>query len=510
MFFRKVFFTFGQVKNKGGNTITLSQEEYNEYLQLKQEHPELKKNLQYLKHELDQLKRVIFGSKSERFISQDKDQLSLFEAPETSIEPQKETVTYQRKKETGKKKGHPRPKISANLPRKEEIVEPEGLTEDMRKIGEEVTEILEYEPGKIYVRKITRPKYVTKNEDQGVKIAELPSLPLPRSNAGAGLLAQIMVGKFIDHLPFYRQIQQFKRQGVVIADSTINDWFCNTCKLLWPLYEKLKNIVSLKDYLMADETPIPVQDSHKQGATHTGYHWVYFSPVDKLVCFDYHPGRDRAGPKAFLENFSGTLQTDGYNAYDQFKDNKNITQLACMAHARRYFEKAQENDNERAGYMLLKIQELYHIERLSKEKGLSYDERYTLRQEKSVPILEEIKTWLDNNLTKVLPKSAIGKAILYMLKFWDRLKGYVQDGKYEIDNNLVENSIRPVALGRKNYLFAGSHQAAQHAAMMYSFFDSCKRNEVNPFDWLKSTLEKIPEHKANKLAELLPHKFKQN
>jgi hypothetical protein len=330
---------------------------------------------------------------------------------------------------------------------------------------------------------------------------------LPRSNAGASLLAQILVSKFIDHLPFYRQIQQFKRQGVTIADSTINGWFSNTCKLLCPLYEKLKDIVSSKDYLMADETPIPVQDSHKWGATHTGYHWVYFSPVDKLVFFDYQPGRDRAGPKNFLEKFSGTLQTDGYNAYDQFDDNEKIVQLACMAHARRYFEKALGNDNERAQHMLSKIQELYQIERLSKVKGLSDEKRYELRQEKAVPILEEIKAWLDENLNKVLPKSAIGKAVLYMLKYWSRLKNYILDGKYEIDNNLVENSIRPVALGRKNYLFAGSHQAATHAAMMYSFFDSCKRNEINPFEWLKTTLEKLPEHKANKLEELLPHKY---
>ena len=469
---------------------------------------ELKQRNAFLEQELAQLKRMIFGSKSERFISQDEDQLSLFDKEEKIVPAQQETITYQRKKEDKKKKGHPRPKISASLPRKEEVIGPERVTKDMRKIGEEVTELLEYEPGKIYVRKITRPKYVTKNEDDGVIIAKLPSLPLPRSNAGAGLLAQIIVSKFIDHLPFYRQIQQFKRQGVTIADSTINDWFGNTCKLLLPLYEKLRSIVSSKDYLMADETPIPVQDSHKKGTTHTGYHWVYFSPVDNLVCFDYQPGRDRAGPKTFLEGFSGALQTDGYNAYEQFTTNKNIIQLACMAHARRYFEKALGNDNERAKYMLCELQKLYEIESMAREKQLSYQQRYVLRQEKSITILEKIKDWLDENLPKVLPKSAIGKAILYMLKYWDRLKRYVENGKYEIDNNLVENSIRPVALGRKNYLFAGSHQAAGHAAMMYSFFDSCKRNQINPFDWLKETLEKIPEQKANKLQELLPHNFK--
>lgn len=191
MFFRGVFFTFGQVKNTPGNTVTLNQEEYREYLKLKHEYPELKnkhkeleQGYQYLKHELEQLKRMIFGSKSERFISQDEDQLSLFDLKEKVQGPQQETITYQRKKEDKNKKGHPRPKISANLPRKEEVIEPEEVAEDMRKIGEEVTEVLEYEPGNIFVRKITRPKYVTKNEDDGVLIANLPSLPLPRSNAG--------------------------------------------------------------------------------------------------------------------------------------------------------------------------------------------------------------------------------------------------------------------------------------------------------------------------------------
>lgn len=187
-----------------------------------------------------------------------------------------------------------------------------------------------------------------------------------------------------------------------------------------------------------------------------------------------------------------------------FNHKPGITLLACMAHARRYFEKALKNDPERAGYMLSKIQELYVVERRSKEMGFSYEQRYYYRKRKAKPILKQIEKWLKNNVYEVLPKSAMGEAIAYTLKLWPRLKGYMRNGQWEIDNNMVENSIRPVALGRKNYLFADSHQAAQNAAMLYSFLGTCKINDVEPFQWLKETLTKIPDCKVNDLEKLLP------
>lgn len=223
-----------------------------------------------------------------------------------------------------------------------------------------------------------------------------------------------------------------------------------------------------------------------------------------MVCFDYQKSRGREGPKIFLENYQGALQTDGYKAYEMFNHKPGITLLACMAHARRYFEKALKNDPERAGYMLSKIQELYVVERRSKEMGFSYEQRYYYRKRKAKPILKQIEKWLNNNVYEVLPKSAMGEAIAYTLKLWPRLKGYMRNGQWEIDNNMVENSIRPVALGRKNYLFADSHQAAQNAAMLYSFLGTCKINDVEPFQWLKETLTKIPDCKVNDLEKLLP------
>jgi hypothetical protein len=348
-----------------------------------------------------------------------------------------------------------------------------------------------------------RPKYALP-EDKGIVIGTLPSLPIPRGNAGPGLLTHLLISKFQDHLPFYRQVQMFKRADITIAESTISGWFSATCRLLEPLYDKLIEKVKQSNYLMADETPIPVLTKDKPGSTQKGYHWVYYSPLDKLVCFDYRKGRGREGPCEFLEGFRGALQTDGYAAYNGFEKQDGVTLLACLAHARRKFEKCKDNDPKRANHALKKIQELYDVEHEAREQKFTFEERKELRQERSVPVLTELEKWMKKELTEVLPKSAIGEAIAYTLKLWKRLSRYTEDGRWEIDNNKIENSIRPVALGRKNYLFAGSHEAAKNAAMIYSFLGTCKINNVEPYAWLKDVLTRIPDHSILKLEELLP------
>lgn len=233
--------------------------------------------------------------------------------------------------------------LPSHLPRQTETIEPENLVEGAKKIGEAITEILEYNPGRLYVKKYVRSKYVQSGTDgeEKIVIGELPTLPIPEGNAGPGrfaarLLAHLLISKFVDHLPFYRQVQQFKRERVKIAESTITGWFNASCRLLEPLYEVLQRKVQMATYLNGDETPIPVQSSDKKGATHTGYHWVYRAPLEKIVCFDYQKGRGREGPKAFLKDFKGALQPDGYAAYEIFDSQADITLLACMAHARRY------------------------------------------------------------------------------------------------------------------------------------------------------------------------------
>lgn len=472
---------------------------------------QLKADNLYLKHELDKLKRMLFGAKSERFISAvDPLQYSLELGVKPKIEPEgtKETISYERKKpEVKKEVVHSREALPAHLPRQEVVLEPEHIEEGSKKIGEEITEVLEYTPGQLFVRKYRRPKYA-RPDGNGIVIADMPSLPIPKGNAGASLISHIIVSKFVDHLPFYRQVQMFKRMDVSIAESTINDWFSAGCAALSPLYDELARQVKQKDYLMADETPIPVLDKDKPGATHQGYYWSYYSPPHKLVCFDYQRGRSKEGPQNFLKDFTGKLQTDGYAAYGTFEGVNGIVLLACLAHVRRKFDESLKNDASRATYFLSKVQALYDIERQCKEDKCTMEERQKIRQAKSLPIVEELEEWLKSNITAVLPQSAIGKAIAYALNLWKRIKRYTQYGECEIDNNRIENSIRPIALGRKNYMFAGSHDGAKRAAMIYSFLGTCKINEVNPSEWLSDVLNRIQDHKANKLADLLPQNWK--
>jgi len=277
--------------------------------------------------------------------------------------------------------------------------------------------------------------------------------------------------------------------------------------LLEPLYEVLKKKILSSDYLQADETPIKVLDKDKKGTTHRGYHWVYHAPIEQLVLFDYREGRGREGPNEILENFRGHLQTDGYAVYEDYGRKSGVILLHCMAHARRKFDEAKDNDLARAEYALTNIQKLYAIERQARDNNLTPEQRYALRQEKSLPVLTELKSWMLENYKSVLPKSTIGQALHYSLERFDKLMIYATDGKLEVDNNLVENAIRPVAIGRKNYLFAGSHNGARRAAMLYSLLGTCKINNVNPFEWLRLTLDKIPVYPVNRLHELLPNKM---
>ncbi|MCD6178290.1 MAG: IS66 family transposase [Bacteroidales bacterium] len=458
---------------------------------------------------MSELQRMIFGSRSERFVPVTDGQIDLFTGTALSEQAkvQKQEISYTRTVGTKKKQKPIRTEIPSHLPRVEEVIEPSEIEPGSKKIGEEITEILEYNPANIYVRRIIRPKYA-KPKNTGVVIAPMPSLPIPRSNAGAGMLAQIAVSKFIDHLPFYRQIQIFKRQRLNISPSTIGGWFNATCTLLEPLYDTLeRHVLHNSEYLQADESPIGVQDSHKKGSLHQGYMWLFRNPENSLVLFVYNKGRSREAPEKVLENFTGTLQTDGYKVYQALNTKGDITLLGCMAHARRYFEKALDNDKSRSEHVLKQIQRLYAIERNAKEREINHNMLKRYRQIYALPVINEIEIRLKEMSFEVLPKSAIGKAIAYTLNIYPNLKRYIEDGKYEIDNNNIENAVRPLALGRKNYLFAGSHQSAQHAAMMYSFFASCKANNVNPFIWLNDILNRLPEYKANKIEELLPHNW---
>jgi len=411
-----------------------------------------------LKHQLAQIKKMIFGSKHERFVASDNTgslQLSLNLEAET-IEQCKITdatkIEYIRTKTEviENKKPHPgRMKLPEHLRRVTTILQPDTDVTNLKKIGEEITEILDWTPGEMFVKQYIRPKYVVpvSETNSTVLTASLPNRIVEKSMAAEGLLAQVIVDKYVDHLPLHRQLQRFQRAGVTIAQSTINGWVTLTLEQFLSLYELHKIQVLASYYLHADETTIKVLDRDKPGATHQGYYWLYHNSKDKIVLFDYRKGRSREGPNDILKDFKGFLQTDGYVAYEDFENTEGITVLNCMAHARRKFVDALQNDKDRCEHALALFQELYAIERKANQEQLLPDAILSLRQDKSVPVLKELKEWMVAQYPDVLPASAIGKAIAYSLKRWEKLCVYVTDGRLCIDNNPVENAVRPVAIG---------------------------------------------------------------
>lgn len=467
-----------------------------------------------LEHRLSMFEKMIFGPKHERFVPTipvAENQLALNIELEKVAAP--EVVTFQvpaheRKKSEKKVKIHPgRNPLPASLPREEVIIEPLEDVTGCVCIGNEVTEILEVTPASFYVKRFVRPKYA-RIKEEGIAIASLPNRIIDKGIAGSSVLAMITIEKYVDHLPVHRQGQRFKRAGIDINYNTMLDWINRGAEWLIPIYELHKKMVFESHYLQADETTMPVLDKEKKGSTHKGYLWAYRSSEKKLIFFEYQRGRGKAGPAELLKKFTGYLQTDGYGAYEQFVIRKEIEVLYCMAHARRYFIEAVDNDKLRSEYVLGEMQKLYKIEQEIKE--LTREEKYKVRQQQSVQILKELGVWMVEQYPNVTPKSAIGKALEYSMKRWEGLSRYTSHGKLNIDNNLIENNIRPIALGRKNYLFAGSHEAAQRIAMIYSLLGTCKLHGVNPQEWLTKVFEEIPNRNVNNIEDLLPQNFKSN
>ncbi len=393
------------------------------------------------------------------------------------------------------------------------MLEPLHLPKGSIRIGELITEQLEYIPAELYVKRYIRPKYVLPVQPGAIEakiiVAPLPIQPIEKCIAGPGLLAQLLIDKYLDHLPAYRQGQRFERNGVKLPYSTLIAWIALASGLLEVLYEALKKELLQTGYLHVDETGIKVLDQNKAGKKiHNGFFWVYHNSVEKLVFFDYQKSRSKQAPQGMLCTFQGYLQSDGYEAYDDYDHKEGIVHLNCMAHARRYFVDALPSDKQRAEYALQQMQQLYAIERSCKDKELSFEQRKEVRQKESIPILAKLGQWMQEEQTKVLPGSPIGKALSYCLKRWEKLCRYTEEGMLSIDNNSVENSIRPVAVGRKNFLFCGSAEAAQRTAMVYSLLGCCKVHGVDPYVWLKDVLTRLPMHPVNKIKALLPHNWK--
>jgi len=479
-----------------------------------------------LQQQIEYLQRKIWGKSSERYINEDPlqrkldfDGLDLLpEEKELATSAKEEIEQYKKVRVVEvKDKKHPvRKPLPESLPREEAHIYPENIDpESWTELAPEITEILEREPSRWYVRRIIRHKYALKDKSQEVQTqivtAPMPVLPLAKSYAGATVLADIIIDKYVNHLPFYRQIEMFRQQGISIAPATINGWFQDVADLLRPAYYRLKELALDSDYIQSDETTIPVINNEKH-TTIKGYIWMIRAVMDNLVFFHYDQGsRAQKVALQLFKDFQGVIQSDGYAVYDIYESKKGVLPIGCWAHARRYFEEALKEDNVRASYALEQIGLLYDVERRADQEQLSYDQRADLRSRLSYPIMVAFEKWLVNEHPQVLPKGRIGKAIKYTYNIFPKLTRYHLDGRYKIDNNLGENTIRPIALGRKNWLFCGNHDAAENAAIMYSMLGCCKANEVNFRDWLVYFLNNIHRYDTDyskDLAELLPHNFK--
>ena len=481
-----------------------------------------------LKQQIEMLQRKIWGKSSERYINNDPLQRKLdFEG--VDLLPEEKELATSAKEEIEqykkirvievKEKKHPvRKPLPDGLPREETHIYPEKINpENWTELSPEITEVLEREPSRWYVRRIIRHKYVLKDKglvqdtEKQVVTAPMPALPIAKSYAGSSVLAELIIDKYVNHLPFYRQIEMFKQQGISIAPATINGWFQQVADLMRPTYYRLKELILDSDYIQSDETTIPIINNEKH-TTIKGYIWMIRAVMDNLVFFYYdHGSRSQKVALGLFKDYQGVIQSDGYAVYDMYENKKGVLPIGCWAHARRKFEEALAEDNPRASYALEQIALLYDVERRADRENLSFDERAELRSRLSYPIMVAFEKWLLNEIPKVLPKGRIGKAIRYTYNIYHKLTRYHLDGRLKIDNNLGENAIRPIALGRKNWLFCGNDDAAENAAIMYSMLGCCKAHQINFRDWLVFFLNNVHDYDHDysmDLAELLPHNFK--
>jgi transposase len=461
------------------------------------------------------LRRMQFGQKSEK-IERQIEQLELeledlesaqaaqLEELERKLEPEAAVAAKQKPVRRG---------LPNHLPREVETHTPAAADcpacgSQLNKLGEDVAEVLEWIPASFKVIRHVRPKLCCSKCDVIVQ-AEAPSRPIARGVAGPGLLAHVIVSKYADHLPLYRQSEIYAREGVELERSTLADWVGSSSKLLEPLNEVLRKYVISTSKLHADDTPVPVLEPGK-GRTKTGRLWTYVrderaaaQTTAPAVWFAYSPDRSGKHPHQHLATFKGTLQADAYAGFNRLYESGNVQEAACWAHVRRkLFDIQQAHASPLAGQALERIAELYLIE--SEIRGRPPDERKQVRQARSRPRITALHEWMRNTLTKVSRKSDIAAAIGYALGRWPALLRYCDDGLLEIDNNAAERALRTVALGRKNYLFAGSDAGGERAAALYSLIGSAKLNGLDPEAYLRHVLTRIADHPINRIAELLP------
>lgn len=475
-----------------------------------------------LKHQLELLRQRVFGRSSEKV---DPAQLLLFmdmildqtkngaEGAQPAPEPGDGDDDKSGSEASKRKSSHGRGQLPAHLPRQRREVppRPEDLVcdccnKERKRFGEDVSLRLDYVPGSFLVIEEVRGKFACSDCAKSVSIPPVPARPIPKGIAEPGLLAQVLVSKYADHLPLERQSTIYARHGLNLSPSTLMDWVARSVEALLPLYDELCRDVLSARILNTDDTPILVLHPNGPG-THKGRLWTYVSRLDRFgTVYDFSPTWEGIHPQRFLASFTGILQSDAYGGYEKLFETGLVTSAGCNAHSRRGYHKARSSDPARAHVGLAFYRRLYAIERDCRE--LSKEEREAVRRSRATPILEQLEAWLHENQPQVLPKSPIGAAITYTLNNWAALVRYIEDGDLDIDNGAAERALRYIAVGRNNWLFAGSDEGGRRAAVVYSFIQSCKQIGVEPFAYLRDVLTRLPEHPRGRLIELIPRAWK--
>jgi len=507
-----------------------------EAARLREEKDRLEKENVELRHKLEEseqrlaeaevriaeLKRELFGPKSDRLTPEQQEQLSRLNqdleaeaqrpaaASDGILEDEEEEKKKKRSRATHRRRvRHPLP---AHLETETVTIEPQIAPcpccgKMPERIGEEVSEEIDFVPAKLIRRRTVRPKYACRCGEAGVAIAPLPARLIPQSRLGLGLAVHVVLARYDDHLSFYRLEQQFReRHGIVIPRPQMVQWAEHIANWLVPVYDAMWQAMLAGGYLQVDETPVKVLDPEVEGKAARGFLWFYAVPGgDVILVFD--PSRGQQPVRDRLKDFAGTIQTDAYEVYEALRKRQpGLQRIGCLAHARRRFYAAARENLADAVWFISQIGRLYQIEDEIRE--LSPEERYRIRRERAPAIWQSLKLRAGELAPRYLPKSTLGSAVRYFTNEYGALIGYLQDGRYEIDNNLVENAIRPTAVGRRRWLFIGHPDAGWRSAVLYSIVGSCRRRGINPQDYLTDILGRLPEAKASCLTELLPANWK--
>jgi len=473
---------------------------------LEAENARLQQENRLLRQRLDQFIRHYFGGQRNEGLSKHQLELLLQGLPNVVTLPSPEPKLVATSRNGAP---HPVRRVLAEdkLETQEIVIEPDEVLaqpEGWTKISEERTSQLDWVAPRIIKRVFIRPRYV---KAERFALAPLPPQPIEQGMVGPGLLAQVLVNKYEYHQPLYRQAKMFRQQfGVELSRKTMGHWVEQAAELLKPVYRVIREDLLRGNYLQADETPIRYLDPDVKGKSQQGYLWTYSRPGGDVL-FDWRLSRSREGPREFLKNFRGKLQTDGYSAYESLANERDgLTLIGCWAHARRGFHEAL-SESKVAAWFVRQIGLLYAVEKELREKKAGPESRAAMRAWQSRPVLARLRRAMESVRGRTLPQGLLGQAIDYALKRWDALTRFVEDGVLEIDSNLIENSIRPSALGKRNWLFIGHPGAGERSAVIYTLLGSCRRHGINPFDYLKDLFTRLPAAKITQIRQFTPSQW---